>query len=131
MTKLRFLWIAGEFAVCRMAANAPILAWAAAAGFVSITRTDEELSIVCLAQDVPADVRAEHGWTCFKLEGPFAFGETGILSSFIGPLADNRIPVFAISTFDTDYVLLKKEFVGHALSVLASAGHEFVGPAVE
>jgi uncharacterized protein len=124
--KLRFRFIAGKFAVCRFAADAPSPAWSVGGPFLSITRTAEELSIVCLSETVPANVKAERDWTCFKLEGPFPFQETGILAAFIGPLAENGIPIFAISTFDTDYVLIKEDFVGMALSVLAGAGHELL-----
>jgi len=123
---LKFHWIAGKFAVCRLAPEAPVPEWAGGAPFLTITRTEEELSIVCLDGNIPAGVKAERGWGCFKLEGPFPFMETGILASFIGPLAENGIPVFAVSTFDTDYVLVKEEFVAMALAALAQAGHELV-----
>jgi hypothetical protein len=75
---------------------------------------------------VPAEIKAERGWTCFKLEGPIPFSETGVLSSFIQPLSDNAIPIFAISTFDTDYVLIKAGFIEKAQAVLQSAGHQFL-----
>lgn len=73
---------------------------------------------------MPADVKAERGWICFKLEGPFPFLQTGVLTSFIDPLADRRVPVFAVSTYDTDYVLVKQELAGEALAALQQAGHE-------
>lgn len=126
MIKLKFRRLAGEFAVCRFAPNAPIPEGVHSGPFLSITRTAEELSIVCLAESVPGDVQAERSWACLKLEGPFPFQLTGILASFIGPLAEHKIPIFAISTFNTDYVLLKEEVVGAALAVLAQAGHELV-----
>lgn len=93
-------------------------------GFFSITSTADELSIVCPAAQVPDKVQHDGGWQCFKLIGPFPFGETGILTSFIQPLSDNGVPIFAISTFDTDYVLVKEEWVGHSLSLLQDAGHQ-------
>jgi hypothetical protein len=98
--------------------------WGLEGGFFSITSTAEELSIVCPAVQVPDDVRHEGGWQCFKLIGPFPFGETGVLTSFIQPLSDNAVPIFAISTFDTDYVLVKEEWVGHSLNLLQAAGHQ-------
>ena len=82
--------------------------------------------MVCEAQNVPAEIKADRGWACLKLQGPFPFSETGILSSFIGPLAANAIPIFAISTYDTDYVLIKEEFVEKALSTLRKAGHKLI-----
>ena len=77
------------------------------AGFVSITRTDRELSIVCPGRLVPAGVRAEGGWRCFEVEGPLDFAMTGVLASLSGALSDAGITLFAISTFDTDYILVK------------------------
>jgi len=82
--------------------------------------------VVCLAKQVPGDVKVEAGWACFKLEGPFPFTQTGVLASFLNPLAKAQIPIFAVSTFDTDYVLVKEETVAAALSTLQNAGHEFV-----
>jgi hypothetical protein len=127
MTKLKFRRIAGAFAICRLPPDAAIPEWARAGPFLTITRTAEELSIVCSSDDVPGEVQAERGWACFKLEGPFPFQVSGILVSFIAPLAQNGVPIFAISTFDRDYVLLKEESVAAALPVLAQAGHELVG----
>jgi uncharacterized protein len=126
MTKLKFRRVTGNFAICRLSADASLPEWAQAGPFLSVTRTAEELSLVCPSDNVPTDAQAERGWACFKLEGPFPFLVSGILASFIGPLAQNGIPIFAVSTFDTDYVLLKKDSVGTALPILAQAGHEFI-----
>jgi hypothetical protein len=82
------------------------------------------MSIVCPAENVPGGVRAEQPWICFKLVGPFPFSETGILASFIQPLADHKIPIFAVATFDTDYVLVKRDVAKAALAALLEAGHE-------
>jgi len=95
-------------------------------GFFSVTRTSEELSIVCPEEHVPPQVKHERGWSCWRLEGPFAFSETGILASFVQPLAEHAIPVFAISTFNTDYVLVKRDWMEKATQVLRAAGHEEV-----
>ncbi len=65
-----------------------------------------------------------HRWVCLKLEGPFPFSLTGVLLSFIEPLSNNAIPIFAISTFDTDYVLIQEEFMGRVIDLLRDAGHE-------
>ena len=94
--------------------------------FFAAVRTPNELSIVCAEGCVPKDVAAtvEQGWVALKLEGPFPFSMTGVLASFVQPLAEARIPVFAISTFDTDYVLVKGENVERAIAVLAAAGHK-------
>jgi hypothetical protein len=94
--------------------------------FLSITRTSDELSIVCGIDHVPENAKCESPWTCFKLEGPFPFNLTGVLASFLDPLGRARIPIFAVSTFDTDYVLVKEESAPAALKALRNAGHEFL-----
>lgn len=124
--RLKFQQLSGSFAVCRLPHDAPSPALAAISSFASITRTDDELSIVCPADQVPANAKCEDAWTCFKLEGPFPFGLTGVLAFFIDPLAANQVPIFAISTFDTDYVLVKEVDCAAALRILQAAGHEFV-----
>lgn len=74
--------------------------------------------------NLPPDVHSAHRWICFQLAGPFAFSQTGILLSFIEPLSDNGIPIFAISTYDTDYVLVQEEYAGVTQQALDEAGHE-------
>lgn len=112
-----------RLAVCRLDAGDPIPAWGTRGQLVSVTRTPEELSITCPESDVPAGVRAERGFVPLKLEGPLDFALTGILASVAGPLAAARISLFAISTFDTDYVLVKLERVDEAVRSLRAAGH--------
>jgi uncharacterized protein len=124
--RLKFSRVPGSFAVCRLPAGTALPAWASAGNLFSITRTSEELSIVCPATQVPAVVQHEKGWACLKLEGPFPFSETGILSSFVQPLSEHAIPIFAISTFDTDYVLVKDDWLEKAVETLREAGHEAV-----
>ena len=92
-------------------------------GIFTISRTTDELSIVCLAIYVPSQVQAEADWACMKLQGPFPFDMTGVLAAFLNPLADTGIGIFAISTFDTDYVLVKADRLGEALATLDRAGH--------
>jgi hypothetical protein len=115
-------------AVCQLAAETPIPSWALAGGFFSVTRSTDELSIVCEERVcrehlVPAGVRIELGWVALRLEGPFPFSMTGVLASFLEPLAEAKIPIFAISTFDTDYVLVKREDLERAVTALEAAGH--------
>jgi hypothetical protein len=121
--QLKFRWLPGPYAVVRLAAAEPIPDWATKGEFTSITRTTDELSIVCPTANLPSDVHSPHRWFCLKLEGPFPFSQTGILLSFIEPLSTRGIPIFAISTYDTDYVLIQEEF-GCALDILREAGHE-------
>lgn len=121
---LRLRVLHGTYAVCQLSSTSPIPAWADGEGFITISRSDEELSIVCPEARVPTDAKAARGWRALKLEGPFEFSLTGILASVLGPLAEAKIGIFTVSTFDTDYVLVKAAHLEAALKVLESAGHE-------
>jgi len=120
---LKFRRLPGVYAIVRFAPDAPVPAWASKGEFTSITRTSDELSIVCPIENIPAEVHSPHHWRCLKLEGPFPFTQTGVLLSFIEPLSRNDIPIFAVSTYDTDYVLIPEEFAERALAVLKESGH--------
>jgi hypothetical protein len=122
--RLKFRQLTGLYAIVRFAADAVIPAWATRGEFTSITRGADELSIVCSAENVPAEFGAGLRWVCLKLEGPFPFSQTGVLLSFIEPLSNNGVPIFAISTFDTDYVLVPQEQIIRAQDLLNEAGHE-------
>ena len=124
--RLKFRQLADTFAVCRLPPDAPVPQYAAAE-FISITRTAEELSIVCPIDQAPTGANCESPWTCFKLEGPFPFSLTGVLASFLDPLAEGGIPIFAVSTFDTDYILVKQEHAAAAVETLIKAGHTLTG----
>jgi uncharacterized protein len=122
--RLKFRVLGELLAVCRLAANADIPEWVQSKSFQCVTRTTDELSIVCTENNLPEDVIAERGWMALKLEGPFPFSLTGVLASFLQPLAQARIPIFAVSTFDTDYVLIKQQDLERAIAALCAAGHE-------
>lgn len=110
-----------SLAIVRLNTSSNIPFWAVEGkDFFSITKTKDELSIVCLEDKVPQDVKVEKGWRCLKVEGPLDFGLTGILSSLAQPLAEAQISIFAISTFDTDYIMIKKENLQRAIAVLAT-----------
>ena len=123
----------------RLAADARIPPWALEGAFFCVIRTSDELTIVCLeevsSEDVglaarsPDGVFCERGWVALQLQGPFPFSMTGVLASFLEPLASARVSIFAISTFDTDYVLIKREDLERAVRALEAAGHERVGAA--
>ena len=117
-----FSILPGEFVVCRLPADTPLPAWTHASPFSSVTRTTDELSVICPAGHVPAEVRTERGWTLLGLHGPFPFDAVGILSSVLGPLAGAGIPILAVSTFDTDYVLVRTAQLPRALQVLTAVG---------
>jgi uncharacterized protein len=115
-----------HYAVCRMGLKSPFPMWAAG-DFISVTRTQDEVSVVCRENSVPANdasvQRMEGGWRILKLHGPFDFAETGILAQVLNPLAAAQIPIFAVSTFDTDYVMVKEQHLSHAVDVLRLEGH--------
>lgn len=125
MKQLTLEVMTGHYTIYRFAPNSSVPDWALnATGFSSITRTSDELSIVCEHQTLELEgVRQDSGWACLKLIGPFAFDLTGILSSVLNPLRDAEIGIFAISTFDTDYVLVKLEHLERTVLTLKNAGH--------
>jgi len=123
---LKFRQLRARYAILKLQPETPIPAWAANGEFTSITRASNELSIVCPAENVPQNLHSPERWICLKLEGPFAFSLTGVLLSFIGPLSRNGVPIFALSTYDTDYVLIQEEFAQTAVSILQQAGHELI-----
>ena len=120
---LTLVFLPDRYAVCRLGGDDPVPDWAYSRGFVSITRTQEELSIVCLQDSVPPDVTCQRDWRCLKVDGPLDFEQTGVLASLAGPLADAGVPVFAVSTYDTDYLLVLEPHATHAAEVLTESGH--------
>lgn len=123
LVKITLRRLHGSYAVCRLAPNYPIPAWADGPGFVSISRTGDELSVVCLADRVPEDIHADRDWTCFKFQGPFEFSETGIALSVIRPLSEAGVGIFLVSTFDTDYLPVKSADADSAARILTASGH--------
>jgi len=111
-------------AICRLAADAPFPSWALRGEFVSITRTADELSVVCRCGDVPEGTRCVKNYRCIKVEGPLGFDLTGIISSLTAVLAQAGISVFAVSTFDTDYILITEDRLEKAVAALSQAGHD-------
>ena len=129
---LKYRVLGEQLAVCRLPSEARIPSWALEGGFFCVVRTRDELSIVCredvcTADRIPDGAPVERGWVALKLEGPFPFSMTGVLASFVQPLAEAEIPIFALSTFDTDYVLIKRQDLEQAVLALAAARRENVG----
>ena len=112
-----------DYAVSRLDAAAPIPAWADGPGFVSISRSSHELSIVCEAARVPDGTVSEEGWACLRFVGPFAFGATGIVLSVVRPLSLGGLGVFVVSTYDGDHILVKRADLPAAMPLLHAAGH--------
>ncbi len=119
----------GRFAVCRLPAGSTLPTWFQPGPFATASWTMDEVSLVCAQEQVPADalLRCERDWCCLMLHGPIPFQSTGILLRILQPLAAAGIGIFAISTFDTDYVLVKEASREAAVSALVDDGHRVVG----
>jgi hypothetical protein len=126
--RLRLVPLSGRFAICRLEARAPLPAWASDNAFSSVTRTAGELSIVCPEAEVPADVDATRDWRALAVQGPLDFSLVGVLASLVEPLARRRISVFCMSTFETDYLLVRDADFASACAVLQAAGHQLSQP---
>ncbi|VTR97660.1 aminoglycoside acetyltransferase : Sortase-like acyltransferase OS=Singulisphaera acidiphila (strain ATCC BAA-1392 / DSM 18658 / VKM B-2454 / MOB10) GN=Sinac_6048 PE=4 SV=1: Acetyltransf_1: ACT_7 [Gemmata massiliana] len=122
--RLTLLALAGTFAVCKLPVGCAIPEWATTAkGLFSITRTADELSIVCAEAAVPEDVQCERDRRCLRVAGAMPFALVGVLAVLTAPLASAGVSVFAVSTFDTDYLLLKARDFENAIRALRAAGH--------
>jgi hypothetical protein len=122
-TNLTLSLLPDTFAICRLEPEADIPPWALAGDFFSLTRTKEELSLLCPQEVVPEGLQCEKDWRCLKVEGPLDFSLTGILASLTAPLAQAGISILAVSTFDTDYLMVKAGIVEMAIGELKKAGH--------
>src|SRR5262245_54146108 len=116
--------LAETFAVSKLDKGVPIPSWVSLSDWWSVTRTDDELSVVCPEAQVPADVISNRGWKCLRVAGPLDLALTGILASLLEPLTEARVSVFAVSTFDTDYLFVKTEDLAAAARSLSLAGHQ-------
>ena len=123
MTSLALALLPGRYAVAQLTADSALPAWWPTTGMRHAGWTDEELSLVCEEAHVPEDVRCQRGWRMFKLQGPFDFALTGILEAVLDPLAAAGVGIFALSTYDTDYVLVQAPQLDEAVSALRDAGH--------
>lgn len=121
--QLTLVVLPDTFAVCRLTPDAGLPDWAFTGAFTSVTRTADELSIVCPQTDVPADVKCENDWRCLQIAGTLDFSLIGIMASLTVVLAEAGISIFVISTFDTDYLLVKAGKLENAIEVLSAAGH--------
>lgn len=125
MPTLPLVLLRAPLAICRLAQDAPIPEWAARAQpFLTISRTKDELSIIADEASVPANAQSERGYRAFKVAGPLQLDLIGILAVIANPLAQAKLAIFAISTFDTDYVLVKGKDLDAAVIALTGAGHQ-------
>lgn len=115
-----------KYGVCRLDKTDSIPNWAKDSDFFSITKTLDELSIVCSQQNIPNDIKCEKDWRILKIEGPLDFSLIGILASISTILAQKEISIFAVSTYDTDYILVKDNDVDNAIEALVNEGYEII-----
>jgi hypothetical protein len=114
----------GEYGVCKLDSDSKIPSWSTKGDFFNITKTNDELSLVCDATFVPEGVVCEKDWKVLKILGPLDFALVGILSSISTVLAENGISIFAISTYDTDYILVKEKNLEKTITCLREANYE-------
>ncbi len=114
-----------SYAVVRLQPSSDLPEWVDKGPFRSVTRTEHEVSVVCRDHDVPEGESVDRGWTVLETMGPFDFSLTGAISSLVAPLAQAEVPIFLISTFESDYVLVRSSDLARAVDALEDAGHEF------
>jgi hypothetical protein len=115
-----------RYSVARLDASDNIPDWAVKGEFYSVTRTSDELSVVCCEDNIPIEIECEKEWRILKVEGPLDFSLIGILSSISGILAKQKISVFVVSTFDTDYILVKEKDLTKSMHSLQNEGYNIV-----
>jgi hypothetical protein len=115
-----------SYAVVRLQPGSELPEWVDKGPFRSVTRTDHEVSVVCRDHDVPEGESVDRGWTVLEMLGPLHFSLTGVIASLVEPLAAAEVPIFVISTFETDYVLVRSADLARAADALEGAGHVFV-----
>jgi len=121
--QLRLILVDGTFAICRFEPDTLVPPWVTVGNFFSFTRTADELSIVCRQEGIPEGINCELGWRSLRVAGTMPFSVVGVLASLTAPLAEAGLSAFAISTFDTDYLLVKADDLERAVDVLGRRGH--------
>lgn len=116
-----------EYAVARFAPDAEVPTWVFGGEFSAVTRTRDELSVVCRQDLLPAEFPAERSFRALKVRGPLAFSQVGVVDSLAHPLASAGISIFVLSTFDTDYVLVREADLDAARTILSGVGHRVDG----
>ena len=124
--KLTLKLLKDKYSVLRLNKNDEIPKWIFNEEFFSITRTEDELSIVCLQDKVKEYIKCERNWRILKIEGPLDFSLIGILSKISTLMANNNISIFAISTYDTDYILIKEETIDRAIEILENSNYNII-----
>jgi hypothetical protein len=115
-------------AICQLEPREKIPAWAQNGDFTALVRTPEELSVVCDERCVPAQVKVDTGWRILEIQGPLEFSQVGVLAGIAMPLAQAGVSIFVISTFNTDYILVKDISLEIAILALRDAGYKIEVP---
>ena len=115
------------YAIVRLEPDAELPDWVRGGHFWSVTRSENELSVVCREEDVPTDASAERGWCALELAGPLDFSLTGVVAALVTPLADAEVPILVLSTFETDYLFVRERDLERSVDALAEAGHSVDG----
>lgn len=121
--RLNLTVLPDRYGICRLEPDISVPDWVYKSSFFSVTRTPDELSVVCTEALIPDDKSSNKGWRCLKVQGPLDLSETGILSSLALPLARAGVSIFAMSTYDTDYLLVKEGSLIKAIESLDSEGY--------
>ena len=116
----------GFYAIAKLSADAAIPEWAMRGPFSSVTRTSDELSLVVVETNLPAEMEASRNWRLLKVQGPFAFEEVGVVAALANPLARLGVGIFVISTYDTDYLLVQQENIPVVVEALEHSGHRIL-----
>ena len=121
--KLKLSLLKDKYGICSLPATAPIPDWALNEAMLSITRTKDELTIVCRHDLIPPQCMSDLNWRCFRIDGTFDLYQTGVISSISSTLAEAGISIYVISTYDTDYFLVQEDKLEQTISVLSNSGH--------
>lgn len=125
-TKHTLLVLAGRYGICRLGPDEPLPAWGLQGEFFSVTRTTEELSIVCAEAQIPATVLCESGWRLFKIDAVMDFSLVGIVAGISAAIAGANVGIFVLSTYNTDYILVRQPDFSAAAAALRTAGYKVV-----
>ncbi len=120
---INFLLLRQHMAICRLGPDEKNPVWAQKGDFTAWVRTPDELSVVCDERSVPDHIKVEKGWRIFMVQGPLEFTQIGVLAGISKPLADAGVSIFVISTFDTDYILVKDNSLRIAITALQKSGY--------
>lgn len=117
--------LSGEYAVCRLPANQALPDWVPGDGLVNVTFANDEISVVCLSQRVPAQTEYSAGWTAIRISSKFEFDQPGVVLAVVQPVSSAGLGIFVMSTFYRDYILVRTREITKVRTLLTDAGHHF------